>query len=140
VKYVLDTNAFSALMQGRTETIDRLAAVARENVSVPQPVLSEIAYGLERLPQSRRRKALQERFDLLRGQLARCPWTDEVSEAFVRIKAALEKRGQRIEDFDAAIAAHAAATGATLVTANARQMTRVPGLLTEDWTRPTRRT
>jgi tRNA(fMet)-specific endonuclease VapC len=136
VKYVLDPNAFSALMQGRVGTIDRLAAVAREDVSVPQPVLSEIAYGLERLPPSRRRKALQERFDLLRSQLVRCPWTDEVSEAFGRIKAVLEKRGQRIEDFDAAIAAHAAATGATLVTANARQMTRVPGLLTEDWLRP----
>jgi len=122
-------------MQGRPEVIDRFAAVARGDVSVPQPVLAEIAYGIERLPQSRRRSALQERFDLLRSQLVRCPWTDEVSEAFGRIKAQLEKRGQRIEDFDAAIAAHAAATGATLVTANARQMTRVPGLLTEDWMR-----
>ena len=133
MKYILDTNAFSALMQGRAEAIDRLAAIAREDVSVPQPVLAEIAYGIERLPQSRRRAALQARFDLLRSQLVRCPWTDEVSEAFGRIKAALEKRGQRIEDFDAAIAAHAAAHGATLVTANVRQMTRVPGLLIEDW-------
>jgi tRNA(fMet)-specific endonuclease VapC len=133
VKYVLDTNAVSALMQGRPEVIDRLAAVARGDVSVPQPVLAEIAYGIERLPPSRRRTVLQARFDLLRAQLQRCPWTDEVSEAFGRIKAALEKRGQRIEDFDAAIAAHAAAAGATLVTANARQMTRVPGLRTQDW-------
>lgn len=133
MKYVLDTNAVSALMQGRPEVIDRLAAVARGDVSVPQPVLAEIAYGIERLPPSRRRTVLQERFDLLRAQLQRCPWTDEVSEAFGRIKAALEKRGQRIEDFDAAIAAHAAAAGATLVTANARQMTRVPGLRTQDW-------
>ena len=135
MKYVLDTNVFSALMQGQAAAVDRLAAVSRGDVSVPQPVLAEIAYGIERLPHSRRRSALQERFDLLRSQFARCPWTDEVSEAFGRIKAQLEKRGQRIEDFDAAIAAHAAATGATLVTANVRQMTRVPGLLTEDWMR-----
>jgi tRNA(fMet)-specific endonuclease VapC len=133
VKYVLDTNVVSALMQGRAEVIDRLAAVARSDVSVPQPVIAEIAYGIERLPPSRRRVALEERFDLLRSQLVRCPWTDEVSEAFGRIKAALEKRGQRIEDLDAAIAAHATATGATLVTANARQMARVPGLRIENW-------
>jgi tRNA(fMet)-specific endonuclease VapC len=133
VKYVLDTNVFSALMQGQAAAVDRLAAVGRGDVSVPQPVLAEIAYGIERLPQSRRRSALQERFDLLRSQLMRCPWTDEVSEAFGRIKAQLEKRGQRIEDFDAAIAAHAAATGATLVTANVRQMTRVSGVLIENW-------
>ena len=135
MKYVLDTNVFSALMQGQAAAVDRLAAVGRGDVSVPQPVLAEIAYGIERLPQSRRRSALQERFDLLGSQLVRCPWTDEVSEAFGRIKAQLEKRGQRIEDFDAAIAAHAAATGATLVTANVRQMMRVPGLLMENWTR-----
>ena len=133
MKYVLDPNALSALMQGSPEAVDRLAAIAREDVSVPQPVLAEIAYGIERLPTSRRRTALQARFDLLRSQLPRCPWTDEVSEAFGRIKAALERRGQRVEDFDAAIAAHAAATGATLVTANVRQMTRVPGLRVEDW-------
>lgn len=133
MKYVLDTNAVSALMQGRAEVIDRLAAVARTDVSVPQPVIAEIAYGIERLPPSRRRVALEERFDLLRSQLVRCPWTDEVSEAFGRIKAALEKRGQRIEDLDAAIAAHAAAAGATLVTANTGQMARIPGLRIENW-------
>ena len=133
MKYVLDTNVVSALMQGRADVVDRLAAVGRTDVSVPQPVIAEIAYGIERLPRSRRRVALEERFDLLRSQLIRCPWTDEVSEAFGRIKAALEKRGQRIEDLDAAIAAHAAAAGATLVTANARQMARVPGLRIENW-------
>ena len=136
MKYVLDTNTLSALMQGRHEVVDRLAAVKRADVSVPHPVLAEIAYGIERLPQSRRRAGLQSRFNLLQSQFQRCPWTDEVSEAFGRIKAALEKRGLRIEDFDAAIAAHAVATGATLVTANARQMTRVPGLLIEDWLKP----
>lgn len=135
MKYVFDTNVVSALMQGRPEAIDRLAQIGRGDVSVPQPVFAEIACGIARLPLSRRRTTLEARFDLLRTQLVRCPWTDEVSEAFGRIKATLEKRGQRIEDFDAAIAAHAVATGATLVTANARQMVRVPGLLTEDWLR-----
>jgi tRNA(fMet)-specific endonuclease VapC len=39
----------------------------------------------------------------------------------------------RIEDFDAAIAAHALAGGATLVTSNGRHMTGIPGLRVEDW-------
>jgi tRNA(fMet)-specific endonuclease VapC len=99
-------------------------------------VLAEIAYGLERLPSSKRRAALQSRFELLAAELSRAAWTDEVSAAFGRIKAALERRGQRIEDFDAAIAAHAVATGATLVTANLGQLTRVPGLRVEDWLQP----
>jgi tRNA(fMet)-specific endonuclease VapC len=72
----------------------------------------------------------------VRSELARSEWTDEISECFGRIKAALEKGGRPIEDFDIAIAAHALATGAVLVTANLDHMARVPGLQVEDWSAP----
>jgi predicted nucleic acid-binding protein len=88
-------------------------------------------------PRSRRRDFLQERFDLLRQELLRAEWTDEVSECYGTIKATLEKKGRRIEDFDAAIAAHALARGAVLVTANVDDMVRVHGLVVEDWTAAT---
>ena len=52
--------------------------------------------------------------------------------AFGTIKATLERRGERI-DFDAAVAAHAIAEGAVLVTANLKHMMRVPDLDIEDW-------
>lgn len=133
MKYVLDTNAVSALMKGNGRVMDRLKQVSRTDVGVPQPALAEIAYGIDRLPRSRRKDGLRERFDLVRAELGRVDWTDEVSEAFGAIKAALEKKGQRIEDFDAAIAAHALARGAVLVTANLDDMVRVPGLAVEDW-------
>ena len=136
VRYVLDTNAVSALMKGEPRVVARLAAVSRADVGVPHPVLAEIAYGIERLPRSKRRVALQERFELVRTDLGRVSWTDTVSERFGAIKAALERRGRRIEDFDAAIAAHALAEGAVLVTANLDDMTRVPGLTVEDWAKP----
>jgi tRNA(fMet)-specific endonuclease VapC len=51
------------------------------------------------------------------------------------IKATLEREGRRIEDFDAAIAAHALAEAAILVTANLRDMARISGLKVEDWAR-----
>jgi predicted nucleic acid-binding protein len=85
-------------------------------------VLAEIEYGIERLPSSRRKHTLRERCELIRSELSRQPWTDEVSACFGSIKASLEKQGQRIEDFGAAIAAHALATKAVLITANREQM------------------
>lgn len=133
--YVLDTNAVSALMKGSAAVVERLAATEPAAVSVPRPVLAEIAFGIERLPRSRRRAALQARFDLISVELPRAEWTDVVSQMYGRIKATLERRGTRIEDFDAAIAAHALALGATLVTSNLGHMTRVPGLRVEDWSR-----
>ena len=58
-----------------------------------------------------------------------------MSERFGWIKATLERKGQHIEDFDAAIAARALAEGAILVTANLDDMTRVAELKVEDWER-----
>jgi tRNA(fMet)-specific endonuclease VapC len=134
VTYVLDTNAVSALMRGDEAVVKRLASHVPADVAIPQPVIAEIAYGIERLPRSRRRRLLQSRFDLVCSEIPRTAWTDTVSQAYGRVKATLERRGTRIEDFDAAIAAHALAAGATLVTANLEHMTRVPGLKVEDWT------
>lgn len=132
--HVLDTNIFSALMRGDERVVARLRRLDKSQVAVPQPVLAEIAYGIARLPRSRRRAELERRADAIRGELPRVEWTDAVSDAFGTIKAALERAGTRLEDLDAAIAAHAVALGGTLVTANVDQMRRVNGLAVEDWT------
>jgi tRNA(fMet)-specific endonuclease VapC len=133
MKYVLDTNAVSLLMKGEPDVVAHLKRVARTDVFMPQPVVAEIAYGIQRLPRSKRKDALASRFELLRREIRRVAWTDRVSDAFGAIKAALERKGERIEDFDAAVAAHAVAEGYVLVTANLKHMTRVPGLEVEDW-------
>lgn len=123
-------------MKGETNTLARLKRIPRPDVAVPQPVLGELAYGISRLPASRRRERLRERYERVRSEFPRAAWTDEVTDRFAEIKAALERKGERIEDFDAAVAAHALAVGATLVTANLEHMRRVSGLKLEDWTEP----
>ncbi len=130
---ILDTTAFSDLMKGHPRVVARLEEHGRANVRVPQPVLAEIRFGIDRLDRSARRGRLQSRYDALQAELVRCPWTDEVSEAFGRIKALLARKGTALEDFDLAIAAHALAHEGILVTSNRRHMTRVPSLETEDW-------
>jgi tRNA(fMet)-specific endonuclease VapC len=131
-KYILDTNVVSALMKGDERVVARLRAVPKESVSIPHPVIAEVALGIERLPKSKKRAFLEQRFDLIRSELHRIEWNDSVSERFGSTKASLEKRGKRIEDFDAAIAAHVP-EGGVLVTANLAHMTRIPGLKVEDW-------
>ncbi len=135
MSYVLDTNVVSALMKGEPGALARLRAVPKREAFVPHPVIAEISYGIARLPRSKKKEALRERFDLIKSELCRADWTDSVSEAFGEIKSTLERRGTRIEDFDAAIAAHALAREAVLVTANVEHMIRVPGLRVEDWTK-----
>ena len=45
----------------------------------------------------------------------------------------LESKGTPIGPYDCLIAAQARRRGATLVTANGREFTRVPGLMVTDW-------
>lgn len=133
MRYVLDTNTVSAVMRADATVLRRLKQSNRRDVLLPQPVMAEIAYGIARLPRSKRRMFLEERFATIAGTLERVAWTDSVSAAFGDIKAHLARKGRTIEDFDAAIAAHALANEATLVTSNSKHMSGVPDLLLEDW-------
>jgi tRNA(fMet)-specific endonuclease VapC len=133
VKYILDTNFVSALMADDERALAKLASVQRPDVGVPQPVFAEIAYGLSRLSNSKRKQALKQRFELLRSVLLIAPWTNAVTDAFGQIKATLEREGKRIEDLDAAIAAHATAHGAVLVTSTTKHMARIADLEVENW-------
>jgi predicted nucleic acid-binding protein len=119
-------------MKGEAVVVGRLQRLSRSSVAIPQPVLAELAYGIERLPRSKRKQVLAGRLDLLRSELGRATWSDAGSERFGEIKAILERRGEPVEDFDIAIAAHAVADDDVLVTANLRHMRRIPGLTIVD--------
>jgi len=133
MKYVLDTNTVAFLMRGDSAVTRRLTAQSRTDVVLPQPTVAEIEYGLARLPRSARYTKLRATFEAVLAELGRAEWTDEVSRTFGEIKANLEKRGVPLEDFDVAVAAHALARGAILVTDNVSDMSRIRGLSVENW-------
>lgn len=131
--FLLDTNTVAFLMRGDPAVRDHLTAHDRTDVFLCQPVVAEIEYGLARLSRSARRDRLRSRFALLRRELGRLPWTDDVSRAFAVAKADLKRRGVRLEDLDVAVAAHAVAFDATLVTDNPAHLRRIKGLRTVSW-------
>ena len=61
------------------------------------------------------------------------PWDRAAVDATTEIKVALRLAGTPIGPNDTAIAGHAIAAGAVLVTNNTREFARVPGLILEDW-------
>jgi len=60
-------------------------------------------------------------------------WDRGAVDATTDIKIALAAAGAPIGNNDVAIAGHAIAAGAVLVTNNTREFARVPGLTLEDW-------
>ncbi len=133
MSWLLDTTTLSFLMRGDEKVRAHLTTHSRSSVYVCQPVIAEIEYGLARLPRSARKTRLAHRFEVFLKELLRADWTDEVSRQFGRVRADLEKRGVRLEDFDVAVAAHAIALDAVLVTDNVGHLERVTGLTVENW-------
>ena len=133
MKYLLDTNTLSFAMAGDSAVCESILARSRTDVFLPQPVVAEVRYGLARLRKSKKRDRLTRRFQVFLGELSRADWTDDVSRTFGSIKAELERAGAPLEDMDVAIAAHALALDATLVSDNLVHMSRVPHLRLENW-------
>ena len=63
------------------------------------------------------------------------PWDRAAADATTDIKVALRQAGTPIGPNDTAIAGHAIAAGAVLVTRNGGEFERVPDLVLEDWVR-----
>ncbi len=132
--YMLDTNIMSCLMEPpekarRLCCQERLDAL-RGRIAISVIVHAEIFAGLEKNPSPRKERRLRELMEDVQVEYLRPDlW---FSDLYACILARLERCGEPLEQFDVAIAAHAMALGATLVS-NDRGFERVEGLKLENW-------
>ena len=131
---VLDTNVVIAILNKRLASIrsevDRRAA-RKERLALSSISVFELYFGVEK---SRKRKInLESLRELLDGPLITIAFDDEDAAIAGDIRATLEVAGSPIGPYDLLIAAQAVRHDATLVTANVREFSRVPGLKVEDW-------
>ncbi|EKQ8001251.1 type II toxin-antitoxin system VapC family toxin [Raoultella ornithinolytica] len=132
--YMLDTNICSFIMREQPEAvIKRLEQAVLRNHRI---VVSAITYAEMRFG-TIGRKASPRHGQLVDAFCARLdavlPWDRAAVDATTAIKAALAAAGTPIGPNDTAIAGHAIAAGAILVTNNTREFERVPDLVLEDW-------
>jgi tRNA(fMet)-specific endonuclease VapC len=128
----LDTNIAIYVINRRVPAVRlRLAEQLRLGTEIGFPVIAlfELRYGHAR---SNRRDRLLAEF--LAPGIAVLPFEAEDAAHAGDIRAYLESKGTPIGSYDCLIAAQARRRGATLVTANHREFSRVPGLLLTDWT------
>jgi len=109
--------------------VTRFAGLERSQVWLSGIVAAELRFGAAKL-ESPKFKAAVEAW--LAGFDVR-PWPLEATHHYAHIRAMLERAGQPIGGMDLMIAAHALAEDSVLVTNNAREFLRVPGLAVEEW-------
>lgn len=130
----LDTNIVIALLNNRPAGIrDRLARelASGERVGIPIITLFELIYGYEKSAHRARNKAALRA--LLTLDIETLDFGLPDAEHAGAIRADLERAGTPIGHYDVLIAAQARRHGATLVTANGREFSRIPSLAVEDW-------
>ena len=130
--WFLDTNACIMHLRGRHPQLSGRGRQHRaEDLALPLTAYAELLVGAEKSSQPER---VLRQIEVLLEAHEIIEITEEVAEHYARIRADLEARGAVIGGNDLWIAATALAHGATLVTNNTEEFSRVPGLLLEDWT------
>jgi len=131
---MLDTNICSLIMREQPEAVlKRLEqAVLRNHRTVISAITyQEMRSGATGPKASPRHIALVDAFCARLDAIL--PWDRAAVDATTDIRVALRLAGTPIGPNDTAIAGHAVAAGAILVTNNTREFERVPGLVLEDW-------
>lgn len=134
--YMLDTNICSFIIRERPVSVIRKfdQVVSKQHrIVISAITYAELKIGASSPKASPKLAVMIDRLvDRLDGVL---PWDRAAVDETVRVRTWLSAKGTPIGSNDAAIAGHALATGAILVSNNVREFMRVPALALEDWAR-----
>ena len=127
---LLDTNVIVHYLKGDPAIVARIHSASRGELAIPAIVVYDLEYGTLRsnLP-ARRRRELEAGLK----HIQHVPFDSAAAMAAASIRVELEKQGSTIGPLDLLIAGTAVSRGAALVTNNAAEFSRVPGLRVLDW-------
>lgn len=128
-KYLLDTDMFSFVVDGRHPEVRRMVSERRNGVSISALTLAEAMFGARKKHSYR----LESLIEMFREMFPVVPWTEAAASEYADVRAQLEGTGRPIGDMDMLIAASAIAGGFVLVTNNVRHFQRIDGLTVENW-------
>ena len=138
--YLLDTGIVSAPVSKTPDPgiLQRLEEHGPE-CAIAAPVWHELTYGCRRLPNGKRRVALETYLhEVVRGSFPILPYDEGAATWHGQERARLEALGRPAPYVDGQIAAIAQVNGLVLVTANAKDFTRFKELRVETWMRKVR--
>lgn len=132
--YLIDTDILIYSLKGHEQVIDHLQRTATAPKAISVISYGELLYGARK---SARPEGNLARVRRLGEVLPVVEVSPAIMEAFGSLKARLEREGQRLDDFDLVIAATAMTMGYRLITNNEKHYSRIEGLHTGNWARPT---
>ncbi len=132
-RFMLDTNMASYIIKGANDAVQkRLENVPMASVCISAITQAELLRGVAKKPDAKQLPLVVNEF-LLRVEIL--PWDSRAAEAYAALRTAIEKEGKPLGAMDMLIAAHAASSGAILVTNDKAFYNVRKHLSLEDWTK-----
>lgn len=133
VLFILDTNIISHLIRLPAGMVsEKIRTRDIETIVTSMIVAGELEFGARRKESEKLTAAIKAVLAIIKPLPLAHP---DLAQCYGDIRVFLEKNGTPIGQNDLWLAAHTLALGATLVTDNEREFSRIPGLLLENWLR-----
>lgn len=130
---LLDASLLIESERGRLEVEGHVRRHDDAEIFFSVITLSELLHGVHRAADEATRSRRSAWVEAVLARFAVLPVDRAAARAHARLWAQLASEGRIIGPHDLWLAAVALSKGLTLVTANLRELERVPGLLVEDW-------
>jgi tRNA(fMet)-specific endonuclease VapC len=130
LQYMLDTNICIYVIKNYPPTLRERFNSLAEGLCISSITLAELHFGAEK---SARRVENLEAIAQFAARLDVLPFPPKAAAHFGQIRAHVERLGRPVGPLDILIGAHARAEGLTVVTNNAREFERLPGVQVENW-------
>ena len=128
---MLDTNICIYLIKEHpVSVLERFTSHPVGDIGISVITLAELEYGVSKSTRPARNRDALEQFV---SPLEVPSFDRRATRAYGRLRTMLEKKGQPIGSMDLLIAAHALSLDVRLITHNAKEFGKVPGLRIEDW-------
>jgi len=129
-RYLLDTNILSDLVRHpQGEIANRIAEAGEKAICTSIIAAAELRFGAEKSGSVK----LVDRVDLVLSAIEILPLESPADQEYGKLRHYLASQGTLIGPNDMLIAAQALGASLTMVTANTREFSRVPGLVVENW-------
>jgi len=131
MKLMLDTNICIYLIKHQPPSVlERFLSHPVDDIGISSVTVAELEYGASKSRHPTKNRIALDQFI---SPLDVAAFDRDAATAYGRLRANLEQKGTPIGAMDLLIAAHALSLGVRLITNNAREFRRVPGLRIENW-------
>jgi len=121
MKYLVDANVLSESTRPSPDpAVVRWLEENEPELAIDAIVFSELAVGVESLPEGRKRKRLEAWFEGFQETIECLQWDSATGREWARLVVELRRRGRKMPLFDSMIAATARVHSLAIVTRNVR--------------------